>query len=101
MGLNLTDRLVHQVKPKNLNYVYNPEFSIQFRMYFHTKNLKSERNNPWFKPWFRILLQPIVYARRWGQCLEYLGYITLGSLLLIIRIETQQRDEQERLDPKA
>ena len=25
MGLNLTDRLVHQVKPEILNYVYNPQ----------------------------------------------------------------------------
>ena len=25
-------------------------------MFFHPKNLKSENNNPWFKPWFNILL---------------------------------------------
>ena len=23
-------------------------------MFFHPKNLKSENNNPWFKPWFNI-----------------------------------------------
>ena len=41
-------------------------------------SLKSERNNPWFKPWFNILLhtQFIVYATVLGQCLEYLGCIT-------------------------
>ena len=43
--------------------IFFPEF-IQFRMYFHLKNLKSERNNPWFKPWFNILrhTQSIVCA---------------------------------------
>ena len=46
MGLNLTDRLVHQVKPVILNYLYIPEFSIQFRMYFHTNNLNTDRNKP-------------------------------------------------------
>ena len=25
-------------------------------MLFHPKKLKSEKNNPWFKPWFNILL---------------------------------------------
>ena len=44
-------------------------------------SLKSERNNPWFKPWFNILLrtQSIVCATVYGKCLEYLGYITLGN----------------------
>ena len=48
-------------------------------MFFHPKNLKSENNNPWFKPWFNILLhtQSIVCATVDSQCLEYLGYITL------------------------
>ena len=43
-------------------------------------NLESERNNPWFKPWFNILLhaQSIVCATVYGQRLEYLGYITLA-----------------------
>ena len=42
-------------------------------------SLKSERNNTWFIPWFNILLhtQSIVCATVLGQCLEYLGYITL------------------------
>ena len=42
-------------------------------------SLKSEINNPWFKPWFNILLhkQSIVYATVCSQCLEYLGCITL------------------------
>ena len=45
-------------------------------MFFHPKNLKSENNNPWFN----ILLhtQSIVCATVDSQCLEYLGYITLG-----------------------
>ena len=48
-------------------------------MFFHPKNLKSENNKPWFKPWFDILLhtQSIVCAIVDSQCLEYLGYITL------------------------
>ena len=48
-------------------------------MFFHPKNLKSENNNPWFKPWFDILLhtQSIVCATVDSQFLEYLGYITL------------------------
>ena len=37
---------------------FNPEFSIQFRMYFHSNNLRSRGKNPWSKPWFNILLQP-------------------------------------------
>ena len=48
-------------------------------MFFHPKNLKSENNNTWFKPWFNILLhtQSIVCATVDSQCLEYLGYINL------------------------
>ena len=44
--------------------------------------MKSENNNPWFKPWFNILLhtQSIVCASVDSQCLEYLGYITLGRV---------------------
>jgi hypothetical protein len=53
------------------NLYFNPEFSIQFRTYFRPKR---ERNNPWLKTWFNILLQSqlIVDARGKGQCLEYL-----------------------------
>ena len=42
-------------------------------------SLKSKRKNPWFKPWFNILMhtQLIVCATVYGQCLEYLVYITL------------------------
>ena len=49
-------------------------------MFFHPKNLKSENNNPWFKPWFNILLhtQSILCATVDSQCLEYLGCITLA-----------------------
>ena len=25
-------------------------------MFFHPKNLQSENDNPWFQPWFNILL---------------------------------------------
>ena len=48
-------------------------------MFFHPKNLKSENNKPWFKPWFNILLhtKSIVCATIESQCLEYLGNITL------------------------
>ena len=34
----------------------NFEFPIQFAMYLQPKKLKSERNNPCFKPRFGILL---------------------------------------------
>ena len=46
-------------------------------MFFHPKTFKSENNNPWFN----ILLhtQSIVCATVDSQCLEYLGYITLGA----------------------
>ena len=50
-------------------------------MFFHPKNLKSENNNTWFKPWFDILLHThsIVCAIVDSQCLEYLGCITLQA----------------------
>ena len=56
-------------------------------MFFHPKNLKSENNNPWFKPWFDILLhtQSIVSATVDSQCLKYLGYITLTSGLFVYK----------------
>ena len=45
---------VHTVKPKILkqysNIGFTPEFSIQFRINLRPKNLRSERNNPCFKP---------------------------------------------------
>ena len=67
---------------RNRNVDFNPEFSFKFRKFFHPKNLKSESNNPWFKPWFNILLhtQSIVCATVDSQCLEDLGYITLGRV---------------------
>ena len=45
-------------------------------------SLESERKNPWFWPWFNILLhiQSIVGVTISGQCLEYLGYITLPNI---------------------
>ena len=54
---------------------------VNLKCFYHPKNLKSENNNPWFKPWFNILLhtQSIVCATVDSQCLEYLGYITLVS----------------------
>ena len=53
-------------------------------MFLHPKNLISENNNPWFKPWFNILLhaQSIMCATVDSQCLEYLGCITLALCLL-------------------
>ena len=38
------------------NLDFNPEFSSWSKMFFHPKNLKSENNDPWLKPWFNILL---------------------------------------------
>ena len=52
-------------------------------MFFRNpKKIKSENNNPWFKPWFNILLhtQSIVCATVDSKCLEYLRYITLEEL---------------------
>ena len=48
--------------------------------------MKSEKNNPWFNPWFDILLhtKSIVCATVDtidSQCLEYLEYITLLLVL--------------------
>ena len=45
-------------------------------MFFHPKNLKIEKDNPWFKPWFNILLhtQSIVCATVDSQCLQNLKY---------------------------
>ena len=45
-------------------------------MFFNPKNLKSENNSPWFNTLLHT--QSIVCATADGQCLEYLGYITLG-----------------------
>ena len=55
-------------------------------MFFHPKNLKSENNNPSYKPRFNILLhtQSIVCATVDSQCLECLGYITLVLVLLLL-----------------
>ena len=54
-------------------------------MFFHPKNLKSENNNSWYKPWFNILLhtQLIVCAAVGTPCLKYLGYITLICWLML------------------
>ena len=50
MAWFLADLLIDQVKLKTLNNSsilhFNPESSIKFRIYFHPKNIKSERNNP-------------------------------------------------------
>ena len=48
-------------------------------MHFYPKNLKSERNDPWFD----ILLQAqsILDARVDSYCLEYLGSIILKVFL--------------------
>ena len=50
-------------------------------VYWVNQKFKSEKNNPWFKPWFNILLhtQSIVCATVDSQCLEYLGYIPLAK----------------------
>ena len=49
-------------------------------MFFHPKDLKSENNNPWFKPWCNILLhtQSIVCATIDSLCLEYI--LNLGKI---------------------
>ena len=61
------------------NLELNSEFSIKFRTYFHPQNLESKRNNPWFKPWFNILLQLqfiVVDAKQWGFVFRVLGIYT-------------------------
>ena len=50
-------------------------------MFFHQKNLKSENNNPWFKPWSNILrhTQSIVCAPLDSQVFRVLGIYNFGS----------------------
>ena len=43
---------------------------VNLECFFTPKNIKSENNDPWFKPWFNIL-QSIVCATLDSQCLEY------------------------------
>ena len=52
-------------------------------MFFHPKNLKSENNNPWFKPGLNTLLhtQSIVCATVDSQCLEYLKIYNFGKFV--------------------
>ena len=69
----------------------NPEFSSQSIMYFHSKNVKSERKKPWFEPkiqqtavflvWAMIWYQSILDTRVDSHCLEYLGCINFESVL--------------------
>ena len=60
-----------EIFKQNRNLDFNPEFSITYRMFLHPKNLKSENNNPWFKPWFDILLHTVD-----SQCFRVLGIYT-------------------------
>ena len=78
----MADRLVHQVK-QHSNLKFNPEFSIQFKIYFYPQNLKSEKNNPGFKLRFNILLQiqSIVAARGSGQLDRVLGIYNFAKRL--------------------
>ena len=47
-------------------------------------SLKSERKNPWFKPWFNIFwTHNQLCMPQYGQCLEYLVYITLVKSRLL------------------
>ena len=46
-------------------------------MFFYPKNLKSETDNPWFKPWFIILLHTQLCVPQ-KIVSVYLGYITLA-----------------------
>ena len=61
---------------------------ILFLNFQVNSEMKSENNNPWFESWFNILLHTqsiecaIVCATVDSQCLEYLGYITLGTASL-------------------
>ena len=59
--------------------VIHPKYYKHLKKRAHPKNLQSENNNPWFKPRFDILLQLIVCATVDSHCLEYLGYINLGT----------------------
>ena len=47
-----------------------------FSLYFHPNNFIIERNTPWFES---LQLQLIALATRLGQCLGYLGYISLAG----------------------
>ena len=67
-------------------------------MYRAGYKFKSERNNPWFKPWFNILLhkQSMVCATVWDQCLEYLVYITLQPICFFYKIEPKKRRQKRQ-----
>ena len=68
-------------------------------MFFHPNNLKSENNNPWYKPWFNILLHT-------SQCLEYLGCITLDEKVAleeagsIITVTAGDPDKEKEMKEK-
>jgi len=68
-------------------------------MFFYPKNLKTENNNPWFKPWFNILLYTIksitakllllpdyqgVFVDWWGMNLNYYYIISKAYLAIIL-----------------
>ena len=61
---------------KTIFYLYfNPEFSIKFWIYFHSKN-------SWFQPFYwghnqLYLLEDVIH------CLEYLGYLTLSCSCML------------------
>ena len=44
--INISSKLFGQIKNGLVYQDFSPKFSIQFRMYFCTTNLKSEKNNP-------------------------------------------------------
>ena len=79
-------------------------------MYFNPKHLKGEENYQSFKPWFIILLHrhPKFQARKCGQCLWYLLYITLDypifsllctllSVLFCINVFYPKMGDQKRM----
>ena len=72
-------------KTKILNkigiWIWILNFQVNIQFFFHPKNLKSENNNPWIKPWFNILMhtQSIVCATLESQ-LKNLGFITLPQI---------------------
>ena len=65
---------------------FNAKISSWFKMFFHLKNLKSENNDPWYRPWFNIVLntQSIVCATVDSHCLLFkvLGIHNFGCILL-------------------
>ena len=56
-------------------------------MYFRPKNLKSERNNPWFKQWFNILLHTQCVCHSIRSMFRVLGIYNFDIIMNFYRAQ--------------